>query len=148
MCRPGNPPGILSACLSAPQASGAASAAPGSGGIGAPPGVLLPTAKQRAALFQADPDLKQLHQSLVEAGILGEAEFWGARQELVRGGGGGGARLRQRAGLPSTMLADVKPSADGQTEKVHFQLTPQIIQQARHCLRQGLWVESLAVVRV
>ncbi|PSC72434.1 putative RNA polymerase II transcription factor B subunit 1-1 [Micractinium conductrix] len=111
------------------QASGAASAAPGSGGIGAPPGVLLPTAKQRAALFQADPDLKQLHQSLVEAGILGEAEFWGARQELVRGGGGGGARLRQRAGLPSAMLADVKPSADGQTEKVHFQLTPQIIQQ-------------------
>ena len=27
------------------------------------------------------------------------------------------------------MLADVKPSADGQTEKVHFQLTPLVIQQ-------------------
>ena len=111
----------------------AAAAAAGSGGEK----LLLPTPQQAAALFRADNDLESVYKSLVVAGILGEQEFWRTRQGQLRdalarggGGGGGGASRRQRVGLPSAMLADVKPSADGQTEKVHFSLTPQIIQQA------------------
>lgn len=120
---------------------GAAGSGSASGGKGASPGtgggkLLLPTESQRASLFKADPDLGTLYKSLVVAGILGEAEFWSTRQGLLRGSGGGGGSgsgsgaRRQRVGLPSAMLADVKPSADGQTEKVHFQLTPEVIQQA------------------
>lgn len=118
--------------------SGAAgSGAAGGGSKGASPGgskLQLPSEAQRAALFRADPDLGTLYKSLVVAGILGEAEFWSTRQGLLRGGGAAGAGAaprKQRVGLPSAMLADVKPSADGQTEKVHFQLTPEVIQQAR-----------------
>ncbi|KAL4434287.1 hypothetical protein ABPG75_000728 [Micractinium tetrahymenae] len=109
-----------------PGAGGGKGAAPTAGGK-----LLLPSDTQRAALFKADPDLGTLYKSLVVAGILGEAEFWSTRQGLLRGGGGGGGGgvRKQRVGLPSAMLADVKPSADGQTEKVHFQLTPEIIQQ-------------------
>ncbi len=116
----------------------AGSAASGAAGKGASLGgtagkLLLPSEAQRAALFKADPDLGTLYKSLVVAGILGEAEFWSTRQALLRGSAAGGAAggvRKQRLGLPSAMLADVKPSADGQTEKVHFQLTPEIIQQA------------------
>lgn len=119
-------------------AAGAATAKGGSpgggGGGGGGEKLLLPTATQAAALFRADKDLESVYKSLVVAGILSEAEFWRTRQAqlrdaLVAGGGGGAARMRQRVGLPSAMLADVKPSADGQTEKVHFQLTPQIVRQ-------------------
>lgn len=117
-------------------AGGSSAAAAGGGGK-----LLLPSAQQAAALFKSDPDLHSLYKSLVVAGILIEAEFWRTRQVQLRsalaGGGGGGAEsgpkpvVRQRVGLPSAMLADVKPSADGQTEKVHYKLTPKIIQQAR-----------------
>lgn len=122
-----------------PTAAAARPATPATGPGGAGK-LLLPTAQQAAALFKADRDLESIYKSLVVTGVLTEQEFWQARQPLLRatlapggaGGGGGGAlqRVRQRVGLSSAMLAEVKPSADGQTEKVHFQLTPQIIQQA------------------
>jgi transcription initiation factor TFIIH subunit 1 len=109
----------------------AATASPGGGDK-----LLVPSAVQAAALFQEDRDLESVYKSLVVAGILSEQEFWRTRQSQLRdalaraGSGGGGQRSKQRVGLPSAMLADVKPSADGQTEKVHFTLTPQSIQQA------------------
>lgn len=107
--------------------------------------LLVPTAAQATALFRADKDLESVYKSLVVSGILSEQEFWRTRQgqlkdALARGGAGDGTRsAAQRVGLPSAMLADVKPSADGQTEKVHFQLTPAVIQQvgSRACGLQG-----------
>lgn len=142
-----------------PAGAAAAAGGPAAGAAGAAKGgtpgekLLLPTAAQAAALFRADADLESVYKSLVVAGILSESEFWRTRQAQLRdalaagGGGGGAARVRQRVGLPSAMLADVKPSADGQTEKVHFQLTPQIIRQVggrgRRCSSgrgAGWWV--------
>ena len=128
---------------------GSAAGSPGGGAPGGAGGLLLPSAQQAAALFRADRDLESVYKSLVVSGILPEPDFWRARQAQLRtalapggvlaaGGGGGGSSgggpapaRRQRLGLPNAMLADVKPSADGQTEKVHFQLTPQAIQQVR-----------------
>jgi transcription initiation factor TFIIH subunit 1 len=129
-----------------PTAAAARPAAPGTGTGGAGK-LLLPTAQQAAALFKADRDLESIYKSLVVTGVLTEHEFWQARQPLLRaalapggvgsaGGGGAPQRVHQRVGLSSAMLAEVKPSADGQTEKVLFQLTPQIIQQAS-LLRRG-----------
>lgn len=109
--------------------------------------LLVPTAAQATALFRADKDLESVYRSLVVAGILSEQEFWRTRQgqlkDALARGGGGTRSAAQRVGLPSAMLADVKPSADGQTEKVHFQLTPAVIQQVsgglcRHLPGQGL----------
>lgn len=132
---------------SAQSAGGSPGAAAGGAGGGK---LLVPSAQQAAALFRDDKDLESVYRSLVVSGILTEADFWRARQGHLRdalapggvlaggsgpggggssGGGGAPRGRRQRVGLPSAMLADVKPSADGQTEKVHFQLTPQIIQQ-------------------
>ena len=101
---------------------------PGAGGK-----VVIPSAQLRQALFKRDKDLAALYEGLVVSGMLSEHDFWRTRKDLVldKGSASLPAAARQRAGLPNSMLADVRPTADGQTEKVQFTLTPQTIQQAR-----------------
>lgn len=85
-------------------------------------------------------DLEKLYLELVVPGILPEQEFWAARaSHLARLGSGAGASASgpraasssQRRGLPNSLTSEVRPAADGQTDTVHFSLTPEIIAQVR-----------------
>lgn len=82
---------------------------------------------RRMKLLQEDMDLLKLHQQLVGSKVLSEAEFWSARKHLL--GDEQTGVQKQRTGLKSDMLADVRPLTDGRTNKVTFNLTPEIIHQ-------------------
>ncbi|KAH7843608.1 hypothetical protein Vadar_018747 [Vaccinium darrowii] len=83
--------------------------------------------ERRIKLLQEDSELQKLHKQFVLGGVLTEAEFWATRKKLLDGDI---SRVtRQRAGFKSAMLADVKPSADGRSNRVTFNLTPEIIHQ-------------------
>lgn len=84
---------------------------------------------RRMKLLQQDPDLLKLHQQLVGANVLSEVEFWATRKNLLEDEQGGGGVQKQRTGLRSAMLADVRPLTDGRSNKVTFNLTPEIIHQ-------------------
>ncbi|RMZ53407.1 hypothetical protein APUTEX25_004895, partial [Auxenochlorella protothecoides] len=93
---------------------------------------------RKAAYFAQDRDLEKLYLELVVPGILPEQEFWAARaSHLARLGSGAGASASghrtasssQRRGLPNSLTSEVRPAADGQTDTVHFSLTPEIIAQ-------------------
>ncbi|ONK79246.1 uncharacterized protein A4U43_C01F4410 [Asparagus officinalis] len=84
--------------------------------------------ERRMKLLRDDSELQKLHKEFVIGGVLTESEFW--RQDRT---------LKQRTGLKSAMLADVRPSADGRANKVMFSLTPEIIHQ--------IFVEKPAVLR-
>ncbi|KAJ7277598.1 hypothetical protein O6H91_Y388700 [Diphasiastrum complanatum] len=78
-------------------------------------------------MHQLFSELQKLHQRLVIGGVLSEAEFWTARKHVLEDEA---VRLpKQRTGLKSAMLADVRPLTDGRTNKVTFNLTPEIIHQ-------------------
>ncbi|XP_074285163.1 general transcription and DNA repair factor IIH subunit TFB1-1-like isoform X2 [Silene latifolia] len=81
---------------------------------------------QRIKLLQENSELAKLHQQLVIPGILTENEFWATRKKLLT------VEHRsnhQRAGLKSAMLSVITPQNDGRTNKVTFNLTPEIIHQ-------------------
>ncbi|KNA18044.1 hypothetical protein SOVF_074410 isoform B [Spinacia oleracea] len=84
--------------------------------------------ERRIKLLQEDSELMKLHKQLVIGGILTEDEFWATRKKLLDGG-----RKRtsstQRVGFKSAMISDIKPLTDGRTNKVTFNLTPEIIHQ-------------------
>lgn len=82
---------------------------------------------RRMKLLQQDPDLLKLHQQLVGGNILSEVDFWATRKNLLEDEQSG--VQKQRTGLRSAMLADVRPLTDGRTNKVTFNLTPEIIHQ-------------------
>lgn len=82
---------------------------------------------RRMKLLQQDPDLLKLHQQLVGGNVLSEVEFWATRKNLLEDEQGG--VQKQRTGLRSAMLADVRPLTDGKSNKVTFNLTPEIIHQ-------------------
>lgn len=84
-------------------------------------------ADRRMKLLTEDIELQKLHKQLVINGVLSDADFWAARkgtldQEASK-------TSKQRTGLKSAMLADVRPMHDGRTNKVTFNLTPEIIHQ-------------------
>lgn len=56
-----------------------------------------------------------------------EAEFWATRKKLLDRNTS--SVIKQRAGFKSAMLADVKPAADGRSNRVTFNLSPEIIHQ-------------------
>ncbi|XP_038974695.1 general transcription and DNA repair factor IIH subunit TFB1-1-like isoform X3 [Phoenix dactylifera] len=83
--------------------------------------------ERRMKLLWEDSELQKLHKQFVIGGVLTESEFWATRKSLLddvvqR-------TPKQRAGFRSAMLADVRPSTDGRTNKVTFSLTPEIIHQ-------------------
>ncbi|KAL6954988.1 hypothetical protein U1Q18_043173 [Sarracenia purpurea var. burkii] len=83
--------------------------------------------ERRIKLLQEDSELQKLHKQFVIGGVLTEAEFWATRKKLLDGNAS--RVIKQRVGFKSAMLADVKPSADGQSNRVTFNLTPEIIHQ-------------------
>ncbi|KAK2634280.1 hypothetical protein Ddye_029072 [Dipteronia dyeriana] len=81
----------------------------------------------RIKLLQEDSELQKLHQQFVGGNILTEAEFWAARKKLLDNDP---SRMsNQRVGFKSVMISDIRPLTDGQTNKVTFSLTPEIILQ-------------------
>ncbi|XP_010913638.1 general transcription and DNA repair factor IIH subunit TFB1-1 isoform X2 [Elaeis guineensis] len=81
----------------------------------------------RMKLLREDSELQKLHKQFVIGGVLTESEFWATRKSLLDDDAQRTAK--QRAGFKSAMLADVRPSTDGRTNKVTFSLTPEIIHQ-------------------
>lgn len=84
-------------------------------------------ADRRMKLLSEDIELQKLHKQLVINGVLSDEDFWAARkrslnEEALRSS-------KQKTGLKSAMLADVRPLHDGRTNKVTFNLTPEIIHQ-------------------
>uniref|UniRef100_A0A0E0EKH6 BSD domain-containing protein n=1 Tax=Oryza meridionalis TaxID=40149 RepID=A0A0E0EKH6_9ORYZ len=83
--------------------------------------------QRRMKLLQEDSELQKLHMKFVLGNILQESEFWATRKNLLEDKANKGSK--QRPGFKSAMLADVRPSADGRTNKVTFSLTTEIIHQ-------------------
>ncbi|KAE8711399.1 putative RNA polymerase II transcription factor B subunit 1-1 [Hibiscus syriacus] len=81
----------------------------------------------RIKLLQEDSELQKLHKQFVLSGVLTEAEFWATRKKLQDREAS--KKKKQRLGFKSAMISDIKPSADGRTNKVTFNLTPEIILQ-------------------
>ncbi|KAI0504350.1 hypothetical protein KFK09_015302 [Dendrobium nobile] len=83
--------------------------------------------EHRIKLLRDDSELQRLHKQFVMTAILTESEFWATRKNLLDD-----TTIKvtkQRTGFKSTMLADIRPSTDGRTNKVTFSLTPEIIHQ-------------------
>ncbi|CAA0836430.1 Probable RNA polymerase II transcription factor B subunit 1-1 [Striga hermonthica] len=78
--------------------------------------------EHRIKLLQDDNELRKLHQQFVSGSILTEAEFWATRKNQ------NGKRLQQKMALKNEMWT-VKPLSDGQSNRVTFNLTPEIIHQ-------------------
>ncbi|GJN40355.1 hypothetical protein PR202_gb29561 [Eleusine coracana subsp. coracana] len=72
---------------------------------------------------------KKLHRKFVLGNILQESEFWATRKNLLDDEAN--KETKQKPGFKSAMLADVRPSADGRTNKITFNLTAEIIHQIR-----------------
>ncbi|XP_009758565.1 general transcription and DNA repair factor IIH subunit TFB1-1 [Nicotiana tabacum] len=81
---------------------------------------------RRIKLLQDNSELQKLHRQLVIGGILSEAEFWAARKKLLEQGDI--KKPKQRVALKNDMWS-VKPLSDGQTNRVTFNLTPEVIHQ-------------------
>ncbi|WCJ32548.1 General transcription and DNA repair factor IIH subunit TFB1-1 [Euphorbia peplus] len=78
-------------------------------------------------LLQENSELQKLHQKLVSAGVLTDAEFWAARKKMLSGEFS--RKSKQRVGIKSAILSDSKPLIDGRTNKVTFSLTPEIVRE-------------------
>ncbi|KAJ8499080.1 hypothetical protein OPV22_009632 [Ensete ventricosum] len=83
--------------------------------------------EHRMKLLREDSELQKLHKELVIGNVLTESEFWATRKNLLDDDSD--RTLKQRTGFKSAMLADIRPSTDGRTNKVTFSLTPEIIHQ-------------------
>ncbi|KAK4344483.1 hypothetical protein RND71_034659 [Anisodus tanguticus] len=81
---------------------------------------------RRIKLLQENSELQKLHMQLVIGGILSEAEFWAARKKLLEQSEN--KKPKQLVALKNDMWS-VKPLSDGQTNRVTFNLTPEVIHQ-------------------
>lgn len=82
--------------------------------------------ERRIKLLQENSELQNLHRQLVIGDILSEAEFWAARKKLLEQSEN--KKPKQRVALKNDMWS-VKPLSDGQTNRVTFNLTPEVIHQ-------------------
>ncbi|XWS28470.1 hypothetical protein CRYUN_Cryun25bG0072400 [Craigia yunnanensis] len=91
----------------------------------------------RIKLLREDSELQKLHKQFVLTGVLTEAEFWATRKKLLDREAN--KKTKQQLGFKSGMISDIRPSTDGRTNKVTFNLTLEIILQifaekpAVHC---------------
>ncbi|KAG8365185.1 hypothetical protein BUALT_Bualt18G0078100 [Buddleja alternifolia] len=82
--------------------------------------------ERRIKLLQENSELQRLHRQFVFGGILTDAEFWATRKKLLDQNDN--RRPKQRVALKNEMWT-VKPLSDGQSNRVTFNLTPEIIHQ-------------------
>ncbi|KFK27797.1 hypothetical protein AALP_AA8G430700 [Arabis alpina] len=81
----------------------------------------------RFKLLRENSELQRLHKQFVESKVLTEDEFWATRKKLL--GKDSVRKSKQQLGLKSMMVSGIKPSTDGRTNRVTFNLTPEIIFQ-------------------
>ncbi|XP_039852861.1 general transcription and DNA repair factor IIH subunit TFB1-1-like isoform X2 [Panicum virgatum] len=82
--------------------------------------------ERRVKLLREDSELQKLHKKFVLGNILQESEFWATRKNLLDDQANKASK--QRPGF-KTAMSDVRPSADGRTNKVTFNLTTEMIHQ-------------------
>ncbi|KAH6795839.1 hypothetical protein C2S51_036825 [Perilla frutescens var. frutescens] len=82
--------------------------------------------ERRIKLLQENSELQTLHKQFVFGGILTDDEFWATRKKLLDQNDS--RRPKQRLALKNEMWS-VKPLSDGQSNRVTFNLTPEIIHQ-------------------
>ncbi|WVZ95046.1 hypothetical protein U9M48_040852 [Paspalum notatum var. saurae] len=82
--------------------------------------------ERRVKLLREDSELQKLHKKFVLGNILQESEFWATRKNLLDDEANKASK--QISGFKNA-LVDVRPSADGRTNKVTFQLTTEKIHQ-------------------
>ncbi|KAI3908153.1 hypothetical protein MKW98_029454 [Papaver atlanticum] len=80
----------------------------------------------RIKVLAENTELQKLHKQFVIDGVLSESEFWATRKKSAVDGS---KMCKQKLGLKSAMLANVRHLTDGRTNKVTFRLTPEIFQQ-------------------
>ncbi|CAN1284540.1 General transcription and DNA repair factor IIH subunit TFB1-1 [Linum perenne] len=83
--------------------------------------------ENRWSQFFCSFELQKLHKCFVGDGVLTEAEFWATRKKLLEHDRN--RKSKQRVGLKSSMLAEAKPIIDGRTNRVTFNLTPEIVRE-------------------
>ncbi|CAA0387843.1 unnamed protein product [Arabidopsis thaliana] len=81
----------------------------------------------RFKLLRENSELQKLHKQFVESKVLTEDEFWSTRKKLL--GKDSIRKSKQQMGLKSMMVSGIKPSTDGRTNRVTFNLTSEIIFQ-------------------
>ncbi|XP_050237880.1 general transcription and DNA repair factor IIH subunit TFB1-1 [Mercurialis annua] len=81
----------------------------------------------RMNLLSKNVELQKLHMQFVKDGVLTESEFWATRKKLLNGELS--RKSKQQVGIKSAMLSDSKPIIDGRTNKVTFNLTPEIVRE-------------------
>ncbi|KAI5054793.1 hypothetical protein GOP47_0029938 [Adiantum capillus-veneris] len=81
----------------------------------------------RMKLLSQDIELQKLHKQLVINGVLSDEDFWAARKRSLNEEAPKSSK--QKTGLKTAMLVDIRPMHDGRTNKVTFNLTPEIIHQ-------------------
>ncbi|CAL9245529.1 unnamed protein product [Arabidopsis halleri] len=81
----------------------------------------------RFKLLRENSELQKLHKQFVESKVLTEDEFWSTRKKLL--GKDSIRKSKQQMGLKSMMVSGIKPSSDGRTNRVTFNLTSEIIFQ-------------------
>ncbi|XP_038709323.1 general transcription and DNA repair factor IIH subunit TFB1-1-like isoform X2 [Tripterygium wilfordii] len=81
----------------------------------------------RIKLLRENGELQRLHKQLVIGRVLTEAEFWANRKKLLDTDSR--SKSKQRVGFNSVMISDIKPSTDGRTNRVKFNLNREIIFQ-------------------
>ncbi|AQK50810.1 General transcription and DNA repair factor IIH subunit TFB1-1 isoform 1 [Zea mays] len=82
--------------------------------------------ERRVKLLREDSELQKLHKKFVLGNILQESEFWATRKNLLDDEAN--KRSKQKPGFKSA-LVDIRPTTDGRTNKVTFQITPEMIHQ-------------------
>lgn len=78
----------------------------------------------RMKLLRENTELQKLHKQFVLGNILTESEFWATRKKLLDGESD--RKSKQQVGFKSSMILDTRPQTDGRTNKVTFNLTPEI----------------------
>ncbi|XP_047058897.1 general transcription and DNA repair factor IIH subunit TFB1-1-like [Lolium rigidum] len=83
--------------------------------------------ERRMKLLREDSELQNLHKKFVVCNILQESEFWTMRKNLLDSEVN--KAPKQKPGFKSVMVADVRPSSDGKTNKVTFHPTTEMIDE-------------------
>mmetsp|Transcript_31576 Transcript_31576/g.89667 ORF Transcript_31576/g.89667 Transcript_31576/m.89667 type:complete len:606 (+) Transcript_31576:109-1926(+) len=79
-------------------------------------------------ILAEDRDMKALYDQLMQQGVISDAEFWATRQRLLIKAKAGD-RPAQKPGLSTSMVTDIRPTADGQSSTVKISISPELMPQ-------------------
>ncbi|EAL73460.1 general transcription factor IIH component [Dictyostelium discoideum AX4] len=83
--------------------------------------------KQRVILLQSNKELRELYEQMVNKDrVISESDFWESRKSMLKNDST--RSEKQHTGMPSNLLADVRPSSET-PNAVHYRFTPTVIHQ-------------------